>query len=473
MRYDSTLFGWFAALASGVLFMLSRDLGPVGPLVLLAPVPLLVFAMRSTRPLLVIACAFIGRALGMIPLLVTYAGSLPAAALAAVVLLYAIEFAVIVLATRFVANRRAAWLAVLSFPLLSTASEYLLSVVSPHGSFGALGYSLVDVLPILQLASIGGVTMLSFMASLFSMTLAMLVARPEDWRVTASIGAAPWLAATAFGMWRLEQPYDSSAHVALAAVDSLTMHAVAGEKNATSVAEDYAALVRELGTAKPGLQFVVLPEKVFANRAGWDGKSLAILQEASDQTGLTIVAGFDEDIDSGQSNTARVLSPRAPQQLYLKRRLIPGLESQFRPGSQSLVDADHGVAICKDLDFPDLIRDYGRRQTRLLLVPAWDFVSDGRLHARMALVRGVENGSALARAAAMGRLTVSDAFGRVVAERVTDPSSATVLDTKVGLVTLQTVYVRFGDTFAWVVVAGALVCLAWAARRNKAQRTHP
>ena len=52
----------------------------------------------------------------------------------------------------------------------------------------------------------------------------------------------------------------------------------------------------------------------------------------------------------------------------------------------------------------------------MLLAPAWDFDNDGWLHSRMAVVRGVESGLALARIARGGLATVSDAYGRVIAE---------------------------------------------------------
>jgi apolipoprotein N-acyltransferase len=50
------------------------------------------------------------------------------------------------------------------------------------------------------------------------------------------------------------------------------------------------------------------------------------------------------------------------------------------------------MEICKDMDFPKLSREYGKDGTALLIVPAWDFVLDGRLNGRMAILRGVESG---------------------------------------------------------------------------------
>src|SRR5206468_8848188 len=73
-----------------------------------------------------------------------------------------------------------------------------------------------------------------------------------------------------------------------------------------------------------------------------------------------------------------------------------------------------GLQICKDMDFPELSREYALQGANLLLVPAWDFNLDRWLHARMAVLRAVENGFALARSARNGLLTLSDNRGRIV-----------------------------------------------------------
>ena len=141
------------------------------------------------------------------------------------------------------------------------------------------------------------------------------------------------------------------------------------------------------------------------------------------------------------------------------------MELGYTLGAESFVEGTRGVAICKDMDFPDMIRDYGRRGVELMLVPAWDFVKDGRMHARMALVRGVENGFALARAAAAGRLSASDRYGRVIAEAVTSRERPVTVVTDLGLRGGGTLYARVGDAFAWACALGTLLS-AWRAGRS-------
>ena len=60
------------------------------------------------------------------------------------------------------------------------------------------------------------------------------------------------------------------------------------------------------------------------------------------------------------------------------------------------------------MGFPRLAARYGRAGVEAMLSPAWDFVSDGEDHARMAVLRGIEQGFSVIRTASQGRLTVSD-----------------------------------------------------------------
>jgi apolipoprotein N-acyltransferase len=93
------------------------------------------------------------------------------------------------------------------------------------------------------------------------------------------------------------------------------------------------------------------------------------------------------------------------------------------------------------------------------------------MHARMAVVRGVENGFALARAASAGRLTLSDRYGRVVAEAVTSRARPVSLVGDVGLRSGGTVYAHYGDVFAFVVLTFATTLVLFASRGAASDRT--
>jgi apolipoprotein N-acyltransferase len=459
----SRWFGAVASLLSGLLFLASLDIGPFGPLVLVAPVPVLVHALAARRWHSVAAAALLARIIGALGLVWAYHDVLPPIALVSWILGQAVLFALIVLATRWIARGAPGWAALLAFPLLTTASEFLFGLVSPHGSFGAIGAALVDVLPLLQLASLGGLAALAFCAGLFAMTSALAIVQARAWRSLAVLGAAPILLAAAFGFWRMSEPLDGQTRIALIAIDPISGRA-ADDTDRAEIVKAYTAEVRAL---ERGVDFVVLPEAVFSSSPATSAAIETPLQNAANEVGAPVIAGFDETFTDGRHvNAALIFTPGAPVQRYLKRRLIPGLDVGYTTGESAFVDGAIGVAICKDLDFPTMIREYGERGVTLMLAPAWDFGTDGRLHAHMAVVRAVENGFALARAATDGRLTLSDRTGRIVAEAVTRSDGPTVLTADLGLRSGGTLYTRIGDVFAWIAVVAAVALIGFRSFRK-------
>ncbi|PYJ34323.1 MAG: hypothetical protein DME88_05780 [Verrucomicrobia bacterium] len=141
---------------------------------------------------------------------------------------------------------------------------------------------------------------------------------------------------------------------------------------------------------------------------------------------------------------------------YDKHHLLPGVEPEKPGDKRALLDQPSGrwgLQICKDMDFPELSREYAVQGANLLLVPAWDFNVDRWLHARMAVLRAVENGFALARSARNGLLTLSDNRGRIIAETATVPGRFVSITGKVNVTRERTFYTKTGDWFAWLCVA--------------------
>jgi apolipoprotein N-acyltransferase len=159
---------------------------------------------------------------------------------------------------------------------------------------------------------------------------------------------------------------------------------------------------------------------------------------------------------------------------YDKHHLVPGVEPE-KPGDKRVVldepSGRWGLQICKDMDFPKLSREYAAEGANLLLVPAWDFNLDRWLHARMAVLRAVENGFALARSARNGLLTLSDNRGRILAEAATVPGRFVSITGKVNVSREETFYTRAGDWFAWLCVAVFVSLLAFQLF-GRGEKTH-
>src|SRR4029077_3168347 len=165
---------------------------------------------------------------------------------------------------------------------------------------------------------------------------------------------------------------------------------------------------------------------------------------------------------SGSFNSSRFYSADGKFENYDKHHLIPGVEPEKAGDKRITLDQSSGkwgLQICKDMDFPALSREYAADGAELMLVPAWDFNVDGWLHSRMAVLRGVENGFALARSARNGLLTISDNRGRILAESATAPGRFVSISGMLNVARKETFYTRTGNWFAWLCVAAFVVLL--------------
>jgi apolipoprotein N-acyltransferase len=345
---------------------------------------------------------------------------------------------------------------------LWTTAEYLMSTASPHGTFWSVAYTQAGFLPVVQLASVFGVWGITFLVMFAGAAAAALLPPGGGTRRFAAASAAAIGLALVFGVWRLQSgpAVVETATIGLAAVDDPGGPRPADDPAARGVLSAYERQVSALGSRHADV--VVLPETVARVSDSNIEDVEAVFRRSADSRGMYVVVGLARESGGIQQNEALAIrSGAAPAARYAKQYLIPGLEARYRPGQQLTVletaNAPWGLAICKDMDFPALGRRYGERRVALLLVPAWDFDRDGWLHSRMAMMRGVESGFAVARSARRGLLTVSDAYGRVLAEANSASGPATTLTADVGLARLDTIYRRFGDWFAWLNA----VALTW------------
>jgi apolipoprotein N-acyltransferase len=176
--------------------------------------------------------------------------------------------------------------------------------------------------------------------------------------------------------------------------------------------------------------------------------------------------------DNKKQNKALVISPGGELLSdYQKVNLFEGeARSGFIPGKDISVfrlnNTASGVAICKDMDYSGFIRKYGKSSTAIMYVPAWDFVKDGWLHSRMALLRGVENGYVIVRTARQGQLTISDHKGKILYEASCTNNEAASLIGKFPLVVTKTIYSQFGDWFGYLMAITAIILILLSVKRK-------
>ncbi len=456
-------------IVSAVLIWFGTGLEPLWPLLWLAPFPplLLCLCQPSWPGLVAMTLAWLIGTLSFwnyFRVLQTppsaYLGI--AGAICAVMTFGAFLFRVLV-------RRGAVWSGLLAFPVTVVSFEYLRNISAPHGTAGSLAYTQLLFLPFLQLASITGPWGLTFLLMLFPASLAVAVhlrpAAPLQARRILAVSCTALVVVLIFGSIRLAIPQTGQRiSVGLIAFDGET--GIAAGSKANDLLGHYAIAAEQL--AARGAQIIVLPEKLAAVAGGSGEEGNAALQRVADDTGVTIIAGEVLAEGPRHYNQARVFRTQTQPLAYNKHHMLPPFEDPLTPGTTTLTFAGaagaYGVAICKDMDFTPLPRDYGRSAAELMLVPAWDFNIDRAWHGHIAIMRAVEDGFSLVRSARNGYLTVADNRGRILDEKRSDaqtPFSSLLADVPVHH--SGTVYLLLGDWFAWVCCALFVACVARAA----------
>jgi len=234
-------------------------------------------------------------------------------------------------------------------------------------------------------------------------------------------------------------------------------------------------------------EVIVWPEYSFAGDPERNAVRRDEMSSVARDTGAVFVFGAEDQFDltkrNGYFNTAYVMSPDGT---LLGKHVKNHLVHFFADGTKG-TDASAiatpigrlGIAICFDLDYPDVARRAAADDAEVLLVPNMDPESWGPVqHAQHRLtfqMRANETGLWLARADVAGGTSAVAPDGSEVAHvKSADP---TALDVTVGRVHEKTWFVRggwvfgqvcFGATIALFVIAlGSAVREAW---RRASQR---
>ena len=456
-----------AAAVSALLFELAATDPRLWPAALIAPLPIL-----ATAPELPIGraaqFAFLAYFFGNLASWGGESFAVPLMYLFAAHAAGAIVFATMVAASTEATRRWSGVLAALLFPTLMSAFYFALSNVSPHGTWGSIAYTQVDFLPLLQTASKLGMPGMIFVMSLLSSGLAVAWYRRGwnmDWTHPAAVAIAVFAIAVALGairVWR--SPSQPAVRVGLVASDRLVAQFESEDvSDAAQVVTLYAGLVRKVvEQGKP--QVVVLPEKIVGVTPRYERDVLAGFSRIASMSHVWLVVGVNEIGRSPKHNVAFAFDPDGKiAASYVKRHLIPGLEFDYQPGARSAVfDAPWGrtaVLICKDLDFPRTARELALEGVQVVLAPAWDWPGSEMIHQRMSVVRGVEMGFSIARAARQGIVSATDSRGHEIVYRETSQRTDAVATVDLPLGRAPTLYARAGDWFGQLTVMFALLLM--------------
>jgi apolipoprotein N-acyltransferase len=359
------------------------------------------------------------------------------------------------------------------------------------------GYTQVAMVPLLQMASLGGVTLVTAWVLLLNVLVWRALAPGQGSRGLFTAAAAltfalPWLYG---GKVVGAAPATEGSRPVVALVQGN----VAGEikwsgQHQREILDRFLDLSRQAMERSPRAALVVWPETATGSYLRRQlEQTLEVARFAHDER-VTLFSGFaDYRIDSSGTtryfNAAGIFYPTgAPGEIYAKRHLVPFGErmpfqalfpqlghielgqAEWTPGTESVLfpgpGGRFGCLICFESIFPDLSREDVRRGARWLVNVTNDewFGNSAAIeqHAAMAVFRAVENHVPLARCANTGLTMVVDPYGRVRTRLpLLQPG---VLSAPLPPPGRPTLFTRIGDWPGFLALAWVAV-LAWPRRR--------
>lgn len=477
---------FLAAVATGLLLAASRPPLDLGPLALVALVPLL-STWRGARPRAAAGYAFVAAVVyyGFLASWIWYFGAVAIVPFLVVMALYwaGVGGSVAALARRGV---QSPWL---------TASVWVIgeAVLArwPVGGFswGEVGYALHDVPVARSLAALGGVALVSFITvATNGLILELLVPRRDDAARALVRAVAGGLAVVAVAVpWHLtrsEQRATGELRYALVQGNDLN-------RDLTTTERDDRYLPRRHFELAAGLDgrydLVVFPESSMDADPRLDPYLETRLSAVARRLGATVVANANVDAPAGKRyNLNLFYGPDGKLAgTYAKRHLVPygewvplrqwlewipaldQIPRDIAPGDQAafLDVAGHRVAtvICFESAFGPQIRGLADGGAEVIVVStnnrSYRRSANSAQHVAIGQMRAAETGRPVIHAAISGITAVIGGDGDVIA--TTELFERTVVTGTVEMTAGVTPYVRFGE---WAVALAGIIMTAAVAR---------
>jgi apolipoprotein N-acyltransferase len=237
---------------------------------------------------------------------------------------------------------------------------------------------------------------------------------------------------------------------------------------------------------------VIFPESPMNFEYERDREFQRFLQEFTVKNNVSVLFNAAEPaLGSGLYNSAVLVNERGlPVAQYNKIHLVPFGEYAPVPGPLAEIvptmvgnfqfgntydlmpfgDAKAGIMICFESHFPNLTREFARQGADVLV----ELTNDGYLgktpilhqHLGNAVFRAVETNRPVIRVTNVGITAYIDENGKIY-----DSTESYTEDTRVWTVKRtvapQTIYVKYGDWFAWICSIVSLILLVLCYRKRK------
>jgi apolipoprotein N-acyltransferase len=417
---------------------------------------------------------------------------LPGAAFPIFIALLAVLWTLPFLADRLLFDRLPGLASTLVFPLAWVVYEFILGKASPFGTWGSVAYTQFGNRPLMQLASVTGLSGIAFLVAWFGPIVNFAWDRQFQGAPAASalmvygvvLGVVLLVGGARLAFSRPSKTVRTAAIgwpedlVGMDKVMRVFTPKPLGDteqralRDAYSLLQEY-FLAESTREARAGAKIVVWPEiNLMVFRSDEDAFMKRARRLAREEhVYLLMGVGVHRSGEArALENKAVLVDPAGEIAFsYVKTHPVPGPEAMVsvrgdgRPPTQ---DSPHGrlaAVVCYDMDFPPMLRRVGRARADILLVPASDNTTIQHLHHVQAVFRAVENGVSMLRATRWGISSAVDPLGRTLAMMEDSVAGQKAMVAQLPTAGVATLYSRIGDLFAWLCVIGLLGAIASAA----------
>jgi apolipoprotein N-acyltransferase len=372
-----------------------------------------------------------------------------------------------------------------SFPVLSfllapfvwVSFEHIITHILTGFPWGLLGYGQYTNLYFIQMASITGITGLSFILVLFQSLFVLSMKVGKKAPFFAALALVILIHVSGFVSIKEIQPGSNSfsAAVIQGNVSSDIQWGHLSFEEIESLFNQHLQLSREAYLKNNGL--IIWPEfsvpLCFGCPYGIYQEFKNRLYRFVQETGCALLLGTNEKAEKGDRteyyNTSLLLNPDLSQSQYHKIHLVPfgeytpykkifGFISRVTHAIGDITPGDtfvlhdykgntFGTPICYEIIFPDLVRQFTKNGAHFLVTitnDGWYGQSSAPYqHFAMAVIRAVENRRYLLRAATTGISGIVDPYGRIRSR--SELMTQTMLYDTITPIDKNTIYTKHGD----------------------------
>ena len=403
-------------------------------------------------------------------------------------LYFATMYSLPYLTDRLLYRKNRGFSSTLIFPSAVVFFEYMVSIQT--GTWGATAHTQFNLLPFIQLGSVTGFYGVSFIVSWFGAIVNRIIEEEYNLQIIkkcAAIYAGVLLVTLFAGELRITFFSPKSETVKVAAITGNT-----------DIFEIAANEFEALGSFTEN-KSKDIPERVFAGSEqikeqikktekaancgakiiAWSEISLildtvqidslkAVISKIATEYQSYILMAYLEQADKSSpkpfNNKSVLITPSGQIAWeYAKSALHPQAEAPIiNPGNFEIpfFDTEYGRlgnVICYDLDFPNFIRQAGKKKIDIMLVPSYDWEKITPLHAQMAAFEALQNGFSIVRPNGAGLSIAVDYQGNILSQLNTFKTSDKTMYANVPVKGTSTLYSKIGNGFVYLCILNLIV----------------